>query len=276
MVEPAERAIPWLPHTPTERTHHHLWQAPDGTGLHAPWGTLVRDDDSRLACHLCGRWWTSLGAHVRVHGYTAATYREAMGLRSTVPLVAAGLSGRISARQRIRYDEDEDLRVRLATGHAILHAVPFRRRTSGGPRPDRERAIREALDRGRQVTAIRRAEALRALVEQAGHADLGSYLRTAYAAGASLQSLAETTGLGRQRLRKELADAGVPLRASGRNTPEGKRTRMVTADRRTAEHVGCADIRSWLSERRAEGWSLRRLADETQRSVPWVSARLSS
>jgi len=72
--------------------HGHLWFLPDGTGLHAPVGSLVAEEGTgRLCCHLCGEWFTALGVHVRVHGYTAGTYRERMGLPRACALVAAGL-----------------------------------------------------------------------------------------------------------------------------------------------------------------------------------------
>ena len=70
--------------------HGHLWSLPDGTGLHAPPGRLVTEvGTGRLCCHLCGQWFTALGVHVRVHGHTVGTYRQAMGLPRSSVLVAA-------------------------------------------------------------------------------------------------------------------------------------------------------------------------------------------
>lgn len=65
-------------------THAHLWTLPGGTGLHAPYGQLVRDPTTgRVCCHLCGRWFRSLGSHLRRHGLSATSYREAVGLCRT-------------------------------------------------------------------------------------------------------------------------------------------------------------------------------------------------
>lgn len=76
---------------PGSRRHGHLWSLPDGTGLHAPPGRLVIEEGTgRVCCHLCGWWFTSLGIHVRAHGYTAGTYRQAMGLPRGSALTAAG------------------------------------------------------------------------------------------------------------------------------------------------------------------------------------------
>lgn len=87
-----EHGFDWWPAPPAEggdddaplTRHAHLWVLADGTGLHAPPGTLTRDAETgRLCCHLCGRWFRSLGSHVRAHGHTADTYRESMGLCRT-------------------------------------------------------------------------------------------------------------------------------------------------------------------------------------------------
>ena len=69
--------------------HEHLWSLPDGTGLHAPPGRLLAEEGTgRLCCHLCGQWFAALGIHVRAHGHSAGTYREAMGLPRTSVLAA--------------------------------------------------------------------------------------------------------------------------------------------------------------------------------------------
>jgi hypothetical protein len=87
-----------------ESQHARLWSLPDGAGLHAPYGELVVEPGTgRVCCHLCGRWFVSLGGHVRRHGYTADSYRKAMGLCRSRPLVAEALSRSIATRQRLAY-----------------------------------------------------------------------------------------------------------------------------------------------------------------------------
>lgn len=101
-------------------THGHLWSRPDGTGLHAPAGELVLEAGTgRICCHLCGRWFVSLGSHVRRHGCTAASYREALGLCRSRPLVAAVLSRSIATRQGAVYRRSPALRARLAVGQQL-------------------------------------------------------------------------------------------------------------------------------------------------------------
>jgi hypothetical protein len=60
--------------------HAHLWVLLDGTPAHLAPGRLAANEDGQLACHLCGRWFAHLGAHLRRHGWTVGQYREAAGL----------------------------------------------------------------------------------------------------------------------------------------------------------------------------------------------------
>lgn len=91
----------------------------DGTPAHVPPGRLVVSDDGRLACHLCGRWFTHLGAHLRRHGWTADQYRDAVGLPLHMPLCSAGLSGRIAARQKRAWEADPLVRARFEAGRLL-------------------------------------------------------------------------------------------------------------------------------------------------------------
>jgi hypothetical protein len=57
----------------------------DGTAFYAPIGEIWFDGEF-VICHLCGRSLRSVSAHVRVHGWTTAAYREAFGLERGQPL----------------------------------------------------------------------------------------------------------------------------------------------------------------------------------------------
>ncbi|GAA0546087.1 hypothetical protein GCM10010172_29650 [Paractinoplanes ferrugineus] len=251
--------------------HGHLWELPDGTGLHARPGELtVEDATGRLCCHLCGRWYTSLGSHVRAHGYTAESYRAAMDLYAGEPLIARTLSASIRDRQAGRYHRSEELREVFAAGAARLRgrARDVRSRPEPAQRVNRRRA---ALEAGRRTVATRRAQELAARL---GDMTLAEYLRSAYADGASMETLAAVTGLGRVRLRAALDDAGVAVRPVGTNTPEGRRSRALSADRAAAERVGTDDLPTWLADRHTAGWSLVRLAAAVGHSTHWVRWRL--
>jgi len=257
------------------------WFLPDGTVLFAPPGRVAVDPNEGLVCcHLCGRWWVALGSHVRVHGHTAESYRQAMGLRVTVALAAVRHTSAIGSRQRQRYAEDPVMRERLEVGHEMARSgsltAPARAGnvTSGGRVQRQDERTRE-LDAGREARWAPRRAAQEQRLASLGAGDLSEFLRAAYRADTSIDSLAHATGLGKTALRDALIAAGVELRPPGSNTPAGKRARARTADERAASRVGTKDIRVWLRDRRTEGWSLARLADSVGRSSPWVRSRLA-
>ena len=260
--------------------HSHLWHLPDGTGLHAPLGVIqVEEATGRLCCHLCGNWFRSLGSHVGVHGHTADSYRAELGLCRGEPLIRRELSAAISARQKAAYGSSDVVRERLAAGQELarsgaLSTVAVQAR-SDNPLPAEALARQaRALAAGRRTVAGQREAALRSVLEDSGCPDLPSYLRLRYGRGASLADLAAETGLGRDRLRREIAAAGVGVRGPGQNTPAGRRSRARTAEAAAAKRVGADDLLTWLSERRRQGWTLAALGAAVGHSGHWVSWRL--
>jgi hypothetical protein len=202
-------------------THAHLWSLSDGTGLHAPYGQLVIEPGTgRVCCHLCGRWYVSLGGHLRAHEHTADSYRETMGLCRSRPLVAETLSRSIAARQAEAYRRSPELRARLAIGQELSKAgrlamLAHTMRTAS-PSAESTRIRRAALEAGRQTRAAQRDRALVRRLRELRFDDLAEYLRHAYSAGASLRHLAKVTGLGWTRLRREIDAAGIAVRLSAR------------------------------------------------------------
>lgn len=280
--QPSPRPFSTGPTAHVPGTHHHLWSLSDGTGLHAPHGQLIVDEDTgRLACHLCGRWYVSLGSHVRVHGHTAVTYRTTMGVLRTTPLMAKTLSTRIADRQRRVYLQSSDAQAALAYGHELARTGELGRRARLAlgeidGRAERARRREAALRAGRERSADERERQLAARLAELDSPDLATYLRTAYAAGASIDQLRETLRVGRSQLRRELAAAGVTIRPTGRNSASGKRSRARSADLAAAERLGTGDVVTWLAERRAHGWPITRLAAAVGHSPPWVRARLAA
>jgi hypothetical protein len=266
---------------PTRTDHAHLWSLPDGTGLHAPRGRLTREEGTgRLCCHLCGRWFRSLASHVRRHGYTAEAYREAMGLCRTRPLISSDVSAAISDRQARAYAQDPEVRRRLLPGQELARSgalvAAAHAATRGERRDERQAVLRESLRQGRETVAQRREQALQTRLDALGATSLGDYLRTAYAAGASLEQLGRATGLGWARLREELARAGVVVRSPGDTSPQGRRSRAEHADAAAAARVGTDDLHRWLTERRAAGATLTELAATVGHSTHWVRWRLAA
>ncbi|HEX5349323.1 MAG TPA: MucR family transcriptional regulator [Pseudonocardiaceae bacterium] len=200
-------------------THAHLWSLPDGTGLHAPYGQLVIEPGTgRVCCHLCGRWYVSLGSHLRRHGHTADSYRETMGLCRRRPLVAETLSRSIAARQSEAYRRSPELRSYLAVGQELcktgqLAPLAAAAHTTN-PSSELTRLRRASLDAGRATRAARRSRALTSRLRDLGFNDLPGYLRHAYSTGASLRSMAKVTRLGWAKLRHELDAAGIATRSA--------------------------------------------------------------
>ena len=215
-------------------SHAHLWHLPDGIGLHAPIGRLVRHPTTdEVCCHVCGRWFVALGSHVRVHGYSASSYRSTMGLARTAPLTARDLSARISQRQSDRYRTSEDLREAMRMGHTLARDGALAERVRNS-RPFRAQAVAirtAALVAGRATMAARRRADRDLLVTSAGAFSLDDFLRT-------------------------------------------RQARVALADAKAAERVGTDDLREWLAARRADGCTLEHLARSTGRSIPWVRSRL--
>lgn len=197
-------------------SHAHLWSLPDGTGLHAPHGELVIESGTgRVCCHLCGRWYVSLGSHVRKHGHTADSYRDTMGLCRTRPLVAESLSRSIAARQIEAYQRCPDLRTRLAVGQEFSKTGRLASLARAArPSLEGDRIRHAALEAGRATRAAQRDRALARRLRELGVDNLGDCLRQAYSAGASLRSLAKMTGLSWGRLRREIDAAGITVRPS--------------------------------------------------------------
>jgi hypothetical protein len=55
-------------------------------------------DDDRVACLICGKWWQSLGHHVRHgHGISADEYRDRFGIRRSQSLANPAVRARFAA-----------------------------------------------------------------------------------------------------------------------------------------------------------------------------------
>ncbi|GIH23507.1 hypothetical protein Aph01nite_18170 [Acrocarpospora phusangensis] len=132
------------------------------------------------------------------------------------------------------------------------------------------------LARGR---ATRRSQAELRVVEalgRRGHTDVAAGLRALYAdRPTGIEPLAAELGVGKGVLRDLLTTHGIALRPAGANTAAGRQARAHLNEQAAARRVGTPDLRTWLHERRREGWTLARLAAALGRSVPWVRARMT-
>jgi len=71
--------IPALPRRPAQPLRKVVGVLAEGTVFFAPIGEVVIDG-SLVMCHLCGRSFRSVAAHLSAHGWTKDRYCEAFGL----------------------------------------------------------------------------------------------------------------------------------------------------------------------------------------------------
>src|SRR5580700_5904646 len=121
----------------------------DGTVCYAPVGELIVED-SLVACHLCGRSFRFVSAHLVAHGWTKQQYCEAFGLERG---------------QSLEGPETRKLRAAAFTARLLFDAS-IRDGSAAGR--DRARAGELARDaataaRGRRIPEQRRRKALRSL-----------------------------------------------------------------------------------------------------------------
>ncbi|MGW6009180.1 MucR family transcriptional regulator [Streptomyces sp. NPDC055210] len=255
----------------------------DGALQHPDFGRLIRDEAAdTVVCHLCGRAFRSLGAHLRAHKMTAAEYRQEFGLLHTRALSARSFSREQSRTRRAAYATSTEAQERFAPGRALARSgeLARRRHETARPRPETEelRRVRGAsLAAGRRTQAQSADERTAAALHAGGFTDLAQALRSVYVEQQlSIESTARVLALGKTRLRRLLTEHGIEVRPAGQNSAAGRRSRAQLNDRAAAERVGVRDITAWLREQSAQGATLRELATATGRSIPWVAARIGS
>ncbi|MGI5458772.1 MucR family transcriptional regulator [Streptomyces sp. CA-249302] len=253
----------------------------DRASRHPDFGRLIRDETAdTVICHVCGRAFRSLGAHVRVHDMTAAEYRREFGLLRARALSARSLARQRSRARRAAYLASEETQAWFAAGREMARSGELNRRrwngATGQAETDEQRQVRrESLAAGRRAQARDADGRLTAALRAGGFADLGQALRTVYVDRQnSVEDTARVLDVGKGRLRRLLAEHGIAIRPSGQNSETGRHARVELNNRAAAERVGARDITVWLRERAAEGATLRELAAATGRSIPWVAARI--
>jgi hypothetical protein len=204
----------------------------------APLGELlVVDGGERVVCHLCGRALSMLGAtHLRRHGWTAALYREAFGLRRGASLCAPALIERRRQLGLERYENNRPLREGLAVGQAMARSgrlleLSHRSQPAGSARAETRRRAGERTAPVRQRTSAAAESRLQArLVELGFGDDLADYLRDGYERRRlSVLALARELGVGNMRLQRWLDAAGVVRRRPGGAEPARARWRPSAA-----------------------------------------------
>jgi len=225
----------------------------DGTPCYAPVGEVIADGD-RVTCHLCGRAFRSVAAHLASHGWTKDRYCETFGLersqplegRATRKLRAASLSARLvfepamrdgSAAGRARARRGELARDAAAAARGRPFPEQRRRKSASVPRP------RPAPDgRARERAAATAAGAARRL----GYPDIRDLVLARTEAGASLAAISRAAGLHKDWLSRHLGTLDPALAELARQRADGR------ADgpwRPAVRRLGFGDVPSYLRDR---------------------------
>lgn len=253
-VEPAGR-----PPRPRERAVRPVCAVlADGTPSYAPLGAVVREGEWVL-CHLCGRWFRSVVAHLRTHGWDHLAYRAAFGLERTEPLEGSGTRALRASAMRQRRAHDPAVRAGCEIGQewvrtgALTKAAAEAARGRAQPEQRRRKTLRTLSGISPQARAAgtrRHAEQRLRLVarhaaEWLGFADLGVLVRGRVAAGASLAAISREAGLHKDWLCRHLSTVEPTVAAEIAGGPHSADVRWAPVLAR----LGFADLAAYLTDR---------------------------
>ena len=189
----------------------------DGTVCYAPVGEIVTDGPL-VVCHLCGKAFRSVAAHLASHGWTKHKYCEAFGLERGQPLESAETRKLRAAALSARLIFDPAMREGSAVGRARARsgeltadaaaasrgrAFPEQRRKKAAAA--RQIAPSEAVAQASRVRADRRLAVVAAeAAARVGYPDLPSFLTARLEAGASLAAISREAGLHKDWLSRHL------------------------------------------------------------------------
>src|SRR5215468_5962520 len=188
----------------------------DGTPFYAPIGEIYATD-ATVMCHLCGRSFRSVTAHLRAHGWTKLRYCEAFGLErgqslegpETRKLRSAAFAARLVFEPAIR-DGSATGRARAKAGALATDAAAA---ATGRPFPEQRRRKSSVRASGRSdaAAAASRARADQHLAAVAaaaavlhGYADFGALVTARILVGASLASVSREIGQHKDWLSRHL------------------------------------------------------------------------
>jgi hypothetical protein len=262
------------------------YQLPDGTPAFHPLGELLVDrDDDRIRCGLCGRWYRSLGPHLRqTHEWTVTDYRAAFGLNVQRPLEAPGVSERRSQALRRRLTSDPRVRAGMRNGLALARSGTL---NELGRRADAERGRalerrRRTEDQGRRI-GTQRAARFRAQrnrrARRLGFPDVEALIRQRYLAEqTSLPEIAAALGCAEITLVAETERRAIPRKpqaqrlALGRKALAAQRAEAARAHDTRARELGFDNLPAYLRARHhAQRWPRRLIAEELGVSISVVS-----
>jgi hypothetical protein len=258
----------------------------DGTPYFAPIGQVVADG-AQVTCHLCGKRFRSVAAHLPSHGWTKAQYCEAFGLERTQSLEGADTRKLRAAVFGARLVFEPALRAGSANGRRRAASGQLTRQAAeaarGRPFPEqrrqRQRAAVSAAARtqlasansqraGQRLTAVAEAVA-----QRHGYADIGLLVEDMVRAGHSLAGISRACGLDKDWMQRHLPQLDPVVAATvSRRGDDWLDARWLPS----LQAMGFADVASYLRQRHlVEHMSVNAIAGEVGLSFHTVKSALS-
>jgi hypothetical protein len=258
----------------------------DGTPYFAPLGQVVADG-ALVTCHLCGRTFRSVAAHLASHGWTKAQYCEAFGLERTQSLEgadtrklrAAAFGARLVFEPALRNGSAHGRR-RAVSGQLTRQATDAAR---GRPFPEqrrqRQRAAVSAAARAQLAQANRErasrhlASVAEAVATRSGYADIGQLVTDMARAGHSLAAISRACGLDKDWMQRHLPQLDPAVAATAiRRSDDRLDARWLPR----LNAMGFFDVASYLRRRHlVEHMSVNAIAGEVGLSFHTVKSALS-
>lgn len=252
LAEPLGRVSPCTPRTV-------VGFLADGTPYFSPIGQVVADD-SHVICHLCGRAFRSVTAHLASHGWTKVEYCQAFGLERSQPLEGAETrklratafsarlvfepavrAGSAAGRQRARNGELSRDAANAARGRPFPEQRRQRSRVAMSPLAASHIA-RVNRDRADQHLAAVAGE----VALQEGYGTIGDLVRDKLGAGQSLAAISRQCGLSKDWLTRHLhridPSAAEFARSDARAALDARWLPVV-------RRLGFGDVASYLRQR---------------------------
>jgi hypothetical protein len=257
----------------------------DGTPYFAPIGQVI-EDGAVVTCHLCGRTFRSVTAHLSSHGWTKAKYCEAFGLERRQSLEGADTRKLRAASFSARMVFEPALRTGSARGHELARSGLLTRQAAdaarGRPFPEQRRqrsgkgfsvAARTQLAQANRDRAYQRLAAVAdGVARDRGYADIGQVVRDMIRAGHSLTSISLACGLHKDWMSRHLPRLDPAAAAEAVAGDERLDARWMPA----LLAMGFNDVAGYLRQRHlAQHMSVNSIARETGLSFPAVKSALS-
>ena len=231
----------------------------DGTACYAPVGEVTMDGPL-VICHLCGRSFRSVPAHLTSHGWTKRRYCIAFGLELSQPLESADTRKLRAAALTARLIFDPAIREGSAAGRARARSGELakdaaiaaagrsfpeqRRRKASQARTARPSSVVAKANRDRADRQL--ADVATAAARRRGYADLGAYVADRRTAGLSLAAISREAGLHKDWLSRHLRRVDPAAALAARQGP--REAADTTLDAPVAR-VGYQDATTYLRER---------------------------